>query len=76
MEYARKLMEAFEELKEQTGYDYERFLNFGIHVDAGENGPSRQVIPEIVGWINACGYKAVVKPDSYAACAIANKYSK
>ena len=57
-------------------YDYTRHLNLSIHVDAGLNGPSRQVIPEIVGWITACGFAAVIKPDSYAACSIANKYSK
>ena len=71
-----QLMEAFERLKETTGFDYEKSLNFSIHVDAGYNGPSCQVIPEVVGWIRACGYNAVVKPESYAACSIANKYSK
>jgi len=73
---AEKLVQAFEELKDKTGFDYEKHLSLSIHVDAGRNGPSCQVIPEIVGWITACGYKAVVKPDSYAACSIANKYSK
>lgn len=76
LEYARKLIDAFDAMEIETGYEYAKHLNFGIHVDAGDNGPSKQVIPEIVGWINACGYKAVVKPDSYAACAIANKISK
>ena len=76
LQCAGQLMEAFERLKETTGFDYEKSLNFSIHVDAGYNGPSCQVIPEVVGWIRACGYNAVVKPESYAACSIANKYSK
>ena len=76
LQCAGQLMEAFERLKEATGFDYENVLNFSIHVDAGYNGPSCQVIPEVVGWIRACGYNAVVKPESYAACSIANKYSK
>lgn len=76
LEYANELMDAFEELELETGFEYNKLLNFGIHVDAGQNGPSKQVIPEIIGWINSCGYKAVVKPDSYAASAIANKFSK
>lgn len=76
LQCAEQLMEAFEKLKAKTGFDYERALNFSIHVDAGHNGPSCQVIPEVVGWIKACGYNAVVKPESYAACSIANKYSK
>ena len=76
LECARKLIDALDELEVDTGFEYEKRLNFAIHVDAGENGPSRLVIPEIVGWITACGYKAIVKPESYAACSIANKYSK
>ena len=76
LQCAGQLMEAFERLKEATGFDYENVLNFSIHVDAGYNGPSCQVIPEVVGWIRACGYNAVVKPESYAAYSIANKYSK
>ena len=76
LECARKLVDAFEDLKDTTGYDYDNHLNLCIHVDAGENGPSKKVIPEIVGWITACGYKVIVKPDSYAASSIANKYSK
>ena len=76
LEYARKLIEALDELRDAGGFDYEKLLNFSIHVDAGRNGPSCKVIPEIVGWINACGYKAVIKPESVAACSIADKYSK
>lgn len=76
LQCAEQLMTAFEDLKASTGFDYEKAVNFSIHVDAGFNGPSCQVIPEVVGWIKACGYKAVVKPESYAACSIANKFSK
>lgn len=76
LQCAAELIAAFELLKKDTGFDYEKAVNFCIHVDAGYNGPSCQVIPEVVGWIKACGYNVVVKPDSYAASSIANKYSK
>lgn len=76
LQCAEQLMEAFVRLRNETGFDYEEELNISIHVDAGYNGPSCQVIPEVVGWIKSCGYEAVVKPDSYAACSIANKFSK
>lgn len=76
LQYAMHLIQALDNLKEETGFDYEKHMSFSIHVDAGEMGDSKQVIPEIVGWITACGYKAVIKPDSFAACSIANKYSK
>lgn len=76
LEYARQLVEALDDVREAQGIDYERLINLSIHVDAGANGPSSKVIPEIVGWIRSCGYKAVIKPDSVAACSIADKYSK
>lgn len=52
--------------------------NFAIHVDAGKSnyGKTKDLIPGIVGWIKACGYDCVVKPDSYAASSIADKISK
>ena len=49
-----------------------------IHVDAGNSpkGKTAELIPEIVGWIKACGYDSSVKPDSFVASSIANKFSK
>ena len=58
----------------------ELFLNchFSIHVDAGHSayGKTKDLIPELIGWIKACGYECQVKPDSYAASSIADKISK
>lgn len=53
-------------------------INFSIHVDAGNSskGKTKDLIPSLVGWIHACGYECHVKPDSFAASAIANKISK
>lgn len=73
LQYTELLLEEFEKIGD---FDYERLLNFSIHVDAGYDGKSSQVIPEITGWVRACGYKVCVKPDSFAASSIANKYSK
>lgn len=53
-------------------------IDFGIsiHVDAGKNGQTSKLIPEIIGWIKACGFDCETKPNSYAASSIADKYSK
>ncbi|HHV26718.1 hypothetical protein FYJ27_04620 [Anaerosalibacter bizertensis] len=51
-------------------------LGISIHVDAGNNGKTSKLIPEIVGWIKACGFNCETKPNSYAASSIADKYSK
>ena len=76
LDCTEKLIKEFETIHAETGFDYSKHMSLGIHVDAGQNGPSRQVIPEIVGWIKSCGYDVIVKPDSWAACSIANRYSK
>lgn len=49
-----------------------------IHVDAGnsDRGKTKRLIPELIGWINSCGYHAKVKPDSFAASSIADRISK
>ena len=53
-------------------------LPIAIHVDAGNsrNGKTRELIPELVGWIKACGYDCSVKPDSFVASTIADRLSK
>lgn len=49
-----------------------------IHVDAGNSkkGKTNELIPELVGWINACGYTAKTKPQSFVASTIADRISK
>ena len=49
-----------------------------IHVDAGNSpkGKTRELIPQIVGWVRACGYDVKVKPDSFCASTIADRITK
>ena len=58
----------------------EMYLNcpISIHVDAGNSpkGKTRELIPEIVGWVKACGYDVKVKPESFCASTIADRISK
>lgn len=53
-------------------------IQLAIHIDAGWNpkGKTKDLIPELVGWIRACGYNCEVKPDSFVASTIADKISK
>ena len=58
----------------------ELFLNstFTIHIDAGnsDKGKTKELIPELVGWVKSVGFDVEVKPDSYVASSIADKISK
>ena len=49
--------------------------NIQIHVDIGHNGETRELITEVVGMIRGSGYEVKIKPDSYGASKVADKYT-
>lgn len=51
-------------------------LDVEIHLDVGENGPSRELIREVVGMVTGSGFEALIKPNSYGASKVADKYTK
>lgn len=52
-----------------TKYDVE------IHVDIGKFGPTREMISEIIGMIRGNGFSVKMKPESYAASKVADRYT-
>ena len=51
-------------------------VHFRIHCDVGYYGKTKDLIQEIVGWVQSLGYECCIKPGSYAASTVADKYSK
>lgn len=51
-------------------------LNVEIHCDVGVNGDTRDLIREVVGMVVGSGFDARIKPDSYGASKVADKYTK
>lgn len=51
-------------------------IHLSIHMDIGKYGPTNKYIQELEGWVRAVGYEYEIKPNSYAASTIADKYSK
>ena len=49
-------------------------LNLEIHVDIGPNGPTRELIADIVGMIRANGFKVATKPSSWGASTVADRH--
>ena len=49
-------------------------FDFEIHVDIGENGPTKAMIQEVVGMIRANNFEAQTKPESYAASNVADRH--
>ncbi|MDY6826264.1 MAG: ribonuclease H-like YkuK family protein [Bacillota bacterium] len=51
-------------------------LNVEIHLDVGEKGETRDIIKEVVGMVIGSGYRACIKPDSYGATTVADRFTK
>src|SRR5690606_13062513 len=51
-------------------------LNVEIHLDVGESGATRDLIREVVGMVVGSGCDARIKPDSFGASKVADKYTK
>ncbi len=68
------LREKFEERVKNL----DKNLNFQfryIHADVGENGPTRDMIKDIVSLIKSNGFEAKIKPDAFAATVVADRYT-
>lgn len=53
---------------------YHMNYDFQIHIDVGENGPTKQMIKEVVGMVQGNGFTAKIKPESFAASTVADKH--
>lgn len=64
-------------LKKLKQFLSEEYLHkgFEIHVDIGENGPTKDMIKEVVGMIKGSGYTVRIKPESYCASSVADRYT-
>ena len=51
-------------------------LSVEIHLDIGQTGDTRTLIREIVGMVTGSGFDAKIKPQSYGASKVADKYTK
>lgn len=75
LQVALKLTEIFEQ---DIYKEIRDNIQLSIHIDAGwnPNGKTKDLIPELVGWIKGMGISCEVKPNSYVASTIADKISK
>lgn len=51
-------------------------LNLEIHLDVGNNGATKSLVKEVVGMVNGSGYPCKIKPHSYGASSVADRYTK
>lgn len=69
-------LELIEVMKENRITDLVADWPIEIHLDIGQQGETRMLIQEVVGWVTAVGYVAKIKPYSYGASSVADKYTK
>ncbi len=46
-----------------------------IHVDIGENGPTREMIDSVVGMIKGYNFTPVIKPHAFGASIVADRHT-
>lgn len=51
-------------------------LNVEIHLDVGEQGETKELIRDVVGMVSGSGFHAEIKPNSYGASSVADRYTK
>lgn len=46
-----------------------------VHADIGRHGETRSLIQEITGWITSVGYTVRIKPESFGASSVADRFT-
>ena len=69
-EFVRALVQREKDLKSKPHYE----MTY-IHADIGEKGKTSDMIKEIVGMIRGVGFMPKIKPESFVASSIADRYS-
>ena len=46
-----------------------------IHADVGEQGKTKEMVKEVTGLIRANGFEPKIKPQSFAASVVADRYT-
>ena len=68
------LRERFKERVEFTKITLDYELEY-IHADVGQRGPTKDMIKEVTGLIRGNGFEPKIKPESFAASNVADRFS-
>lgn len=68
----------FKENYEKKIQDFSKSFHYQfryIHADIGENGSTRDMIKEVIGLIKGNGFEPKIKPESFVASTVADRYT-
>lgn len=69
-------LEAVTLLKEEMAKTRYKDMDVEIHVDIGQNGDTKELIREVVGWVMGSGFKVKIKPNACGASKVADRHTK
>ena len=69
------LRENFTARMKEEGANNLNYQFLYIHADVGENGLTKDMVKEVAGLIRGNGFEPVVKPESFAASKVADRFS-
>lgn len=64
-----------DQLKEQGLLQLLSAWPLEVHIDIGQEGETRMLIQEVVGWVTSIGYQAIIKPHSFGASSVADRFT-
>jgi len=73
-EFALKFREALKKKIEKSPLPLKYEFEY-IHADVGENGRTKDMIKEVAGLIKSNGFLPRIKPDSFAASVVADRFT-
>jgi len=47
-----------------------------VHLDVGQNGKTQPLIKDLIAWVEGSGYEAKIKPYSFVASKVADRYTR
>ena len=62
-------------LREKIGEEFLWDDKIKVHIDIGENGPTRDLIDQVVGMVKGFGFEAVIKPGAFGASQVADRHT-
>ena len=62
-------------LREKLGEEFLWDDKIKVHIDIGENGPTRELIDQVVGMVKGFGFEAVIKPGAFGASQVADRHT-
>ena len=73
-ELALHLREVLEIKSKELNYNFKYQFEY-IHADVGEVGKTKEMVKEVTGLIRSNGFEPCIKPRSFAASVVADRYT-